>query len=115
MDEINNKIEDLTEDIKKQNSEISKLTTGFADGKPTAQLGKQASGLIVKTDEEATLLKSITFISDRLKELKDNGYDTYHIGKWSINPDHGPEGFGYSSSLSDSEYKLYRKSKYTCT
>jgi hypothetical protein len=62
----------ISADVKTQQSEINKLTTGFADGKATGRLGKQASGMVVKTDDEAKVLKSITFITERMKELKNN-------------------------------------------
>lgn len=46
-----------------------------------------------------------------VRDLRDGGYDTCHMGKWSINPKYNPGHFGYNSFISDDEYTKYRKDK----
>jgi arylsulfatase A-like enzyme len=47
-----------------------------------------------------------------VRDIKDYGYHTAHIGKWSINPEYSPNYFGFDDYVSDSEYNEFRKEEY---
>lgn len=47
-----------------------------------------------------------------VKDLSEHGYNTGHIGKWSINPEYTPREFGFKEYVSDKEYEVFRREKY---
>ena len=47
-----------------------------------------------------------------VRGLKEHGYLTGHIGKWSISPEYNPNSFGFDDYISDREYSDFRKQKY---
>ena len=46
------------------------------------------------------------------RELQRKGYRTHYLGKWHVNPDHGPTDFGYDSYVSLQDYEDWRRAKY---
>lgn len=47
-----------------------------------------------------------------IRDLKDNGYNTGHVGKWSISPEYTPKDFGFQEFISEKEYEVLRVEKY---
>ena len=47
-----------------------------------------------------------------VKDIRENGYRTAHIGKWNVNPEYGPTYYGFDDYVSDSEYNDFRKKQY---
>jgi len=46
------------------------------------------------------------------RELKSAGYTSRYIGKWHVNPEHGPEAFGYDSWIPLDAYDRWRAERY---
>lgn len=43
------------------------------------------------------------------RELQASGYRSQYIGKWHVNPDHGPTAFGYDSWIPLEDYDAWRE------
>lgn len=56
--------------VKEQESQITKLSTGIS--RKSQGSGNKPSSMIVKTDDEAKVMNSIKFITERMKELQKN-------------------------------------------
>ena len=44
--------------------------------------------------------------------LAESGYATAYLGKWGVNPEHGPTAYGYESYVSEAEYRDFVSQKY---
>jgi arylsulfatase A-like enzyme len=47
-----------------------------------------------------------------VRDIKEHGYRTGHVGKWSINPEYGPHYYGFDDHVQDSEYRVFRSNTY---
>ncbi|MCU1534697.1 MAG: sulfatase [Glaciihabitans sp.] len=46
------------------------------------------------------------------RELQQAGYASQYVGKWHVNPDHGPTDFGYDEWVQLEDYAAWRQERY---